>query len=106
MCDYPGSECRRNGCGHTFCSGCWGSHLAVQIREGKARHISCMAFKCGVVCDEDLVVNIIKVRGCVGENTRQLHTCPHSINHVVHAGGCVLGEGGGCSTRATACAGA
>lgn len=66
MCDYPGSECRRNGCGHTFCSGCWGSHLAVQIREGKARHISCMAFKCGVVCDEDLVVNIIKVRGCVG----------------------------------------
>jgi hypothetical protein len=39
--------------------------LAVQIKEGKARHISCMAFKCGVVCDEDLVVSIIKVR-CAG----------------------------------------
>lgn len=64
MCECPGSECRRNGCGHAFCNGCWGAHLAVQIKEGKARHISCMAFKCGVVCDDDLVVSIIKV-GCV-----------------------------------------
>jgi hypothetical protein len=61
MCDYTGAECGRNGCGHTFCSGCWRSHLAVQIQEGKARHISCMAFKCGVVCDEDLVMQTIKV---------------------------------------------
>lgn len=62
MCDHPGSECGRNGCGHTFCNTCWQSHLAVQIKEGKARHISCMAFKCGVVCDEELVVRVIQVR--------------------------------------------
>lgn len=65
MCESPGSECGRNGCGHAFCNTCWAAHLAVQIKEGKARHISCMAFKCGVVCDEDLVVSIIKVR-CAG----------------------------------------
>jgi hypothetical protein len=63
MCDHPGSECGRNGCGHTFCNTCWQSHLAVQIKEGKARHISCMAFKCGVVCDEELVLQVIQVRG-------------------------------------------
>jgi hypothetical protein len=62
MCDYTGAECGRNGCGHTFCNGCWRSHLAVQIQEGKARHICCMAFKCGVVCDEDLVLQTIEVR--------------------------------------------
>lgn len=61
MTDNPGSECGRNGCGHTFCNDCWMGHLAVQIKEGKARHISCMAFKCGVVCDEDLVLKVIKV---------------------------------------------
>lgn len=61
MCDNPGSECGRNGCGHTFCNTCWMSHLAVQIQEGKARHIRCMAYKCGVVCDEELVLAVIQV---------------------------------------------
>lgn len=61
MSECPGSECGRNGCGHTFCNECWRSHLGVQIKEGKARHISCMAFKCGVVADEELVLQVIKV---------------------------------------------
>lgn len=75
MCDHPGSECGRNGCGHTFCNTCWQSHLAVQIKEGKARHISCMAFKCGVVCDEELVLKVIQVRvsgGACGSVGRSL----------------------------------
>lgn len=61
MCEVPGAECGRNGCGHTFCNTCWSSHLAVQIKEGKACHISCMAYKCGVVCDEELVLAVIQV---------------------------------------------
>lgn len=84
MCDHPGSECGRNGCGHTFCNTCWQSHLAVQIKEGKARHISCMAFKCGVVCDEELVLKVIQVRvsgGACGSVGRSL------VNKAGGAGG-------------------
>jgi hypothetical protein len=61
MSEVPGSECARNGCGHTFCRGCWSGHLQAQISDGKARHVTCMAYKCGVVCDEELVTLVIKV---------------------------------------------
>jgi ariadne-1 len=35
----------------------------VQMGEGKARHVVCMSFKCGVVCDDELVAQVMKV-GC------------------------------------------
>eukprot|EP00775_Hariotina_reticulata_P013428 gene13428-13556_t len=60
MCEYPREKCCSNGCGHTFCLGCWRSHLSVQIQDGKARHVACMAFKCGVVCDEELVLQAMQ----------------------------------------------
>jgi ariadne-1 len=66
MCENSRSECSSNGCGHTFCNTCWRGHLAVQIQDGQARHISCMAYKCGVVCDEELVAQVMKVRGTQG----------------------------------------
>lgn len=59
MCDCPSADCSTNGCGHTFCNDCWLSHLAVQIGDGKARHTTCMAFKCGVVADEQLVTRLM-----------------------------------------------
>lgn len=63
MSKVPAAECATNSCGHGFCCDCWHSHLAVQIGDGKARHITCMAYKCGVVCDEELVNTAIKVGG-------------------------------------------
>ncbi|WIA17066.1 hypothetical protein OEZ85_013967 [Tetradesmus obliquus] len=60
MCENSRSECSSNGCGHTFCNTCWRGHLAVQIADGQARHISCMAYKCGVVCDDELVLHVMK----------------------------------------------
>lgn len=73
MCEAPGAECGRNGCGHTFCNTCWSSHLAVQIKEGKARHISCMAYKCGVVCDEELVLAVIQGDPALLNKYKQSH---------------------------------
>jgi ariadne-1 len=61
MCENSRNDCSSNGCGHTFCNTCWRGHLAVQIQDGQARHISCMAYKCGVVCDEELVAQVMKV---------------------------------------------
>lgn len=46
-----------------FCDDCWRSHLRVQIGEGKARHVVCMAHKCNIVCDEELVAKVMKVWG-------------------------------------------
>jgi ariadne-1 len=63
MCDAPAGECSTNSCGHAFCDDCWRGHLSVQIGEGKARHVVCMSFKCGVVCDEALVTKVMKVGG-------------------------------------------
>eukprot|EP00879_Flechtneria_rotunda_P010931 GHRR01011422.1.p1 GENE.GHRR01011422.1~~GHRR01011422.1.p1 ORF type:complete len:527 (+),score=168.68 GHRR01011422.1:246-1826(+) len=60
LCEYPQAQCSSNGCGHTFCNNCWRSHLSVQIQDGMARHVSCMAFKCGVVCDEELVLQVMQ----------------------------------------------
>lgn len=63
MSECQGSQCARNGCGHTFCKGCWKGHLQAQIGDGNARHVTCMAYKCGVVCDEELVMDVIQVGG-------------------------------------------
>jgi hypothetical protein len=75
MCQNSRSECSSNGCGHTFCNTCWRSHLAVQIQDGQARHISCMAYKCGVVCDEELVAQVMKVRSRQGSRDAAVLLC-------------------------------
>jgi ariadne-1 len=69
MCETPAGECSTNSCGHAFCNDCWRGHLGVQIAEGNARRVACMAFKCGVVCDDDLVARVMAVRG--GEGRRR-----------------------------------
>eukprot|EP00878_Enallax_costatus_P004275 GHUV01004505.1.p1 GENE.GHUV01004505.1~~GHUV01004505.1.p1 ORF type:complete len:527 (+),score=139.84 GHUV01004505.1:269-1849(+) len=73
MCDYAPADCSTNGCGHIFCNGCWRSHLAVQIQDGKARHVSCMAYKCGVVCDEELVLRVMKGEQSLLAKYKQSH---------------------------------
>lgn len=57
------SACSTNDCGHSFCSDCWRQHFRVQIGEGQARTIRCMAHKCGVLCDEDMVVALLTAGG-------------------------------------------
>jgi ariadne-1 len=47
-------------CSHTFCNDCWKQHISVQVRDGNAKGVVCMAFKCGMMCDEDKVTNLIK----------------------------------------------
>ncbi len=73
MCDCEADTCSTNGCGHAFCNDCWRSHLAVQIAEGKARRICCMSFKCGVVCDEDLVTRVMASDAPALAKYRQSH---------------------------------
>ncbi|XP_071694483.1 probable E3 ubiquitin-protein ligase ARI2 [Rutidosis leptorrhynchoides] len=53
-------------CGHSFCNNCWTEHFVVKINEGQSRRISCMAYKCNVVCDED------KIRIYVNEKDPEL----------------------------------
>nr|XP_043607986.1 probable E3 ubiquitin-protein ligase ARI1 [Erigeron canadensis] len=47
-------------CGHCFCNDCWREHFVVKINEGQGRRISCMAYKCDVICDEDKIRNSIR----------------------------------------------
>lgn len=61
MSELPRGEVSPNSCGHAFCDDCWRGHLRVQVGEGKACRVACMAFKCGVVADEDLVQRVLKV---------------------------------------------
>lgn len=60
LSDLPSAECSRNSCGHAFCDDCWRGHLKVQVGQGKARHVVCMSYKCGIVCDDELVVKVMK----------------------------------------------
>ncbi|KAI8472707.1 MAG: hypothetical protein J3K34DRAFT_204977 [Monoraphidium minutum] len=73
MSDVPAGEVSTNSCGHAFCDDCWRGHLGVQIGEGKACHVSCMAFKCGVVADEELVERVLKGQGDALAKYRQSH---------------------------------
>lgn len=57
--EHPCSECTTMDCTHTFCNECWFSHLQVQIQEGQAKAVRCMAERCGVVCDEDKVCSLL-----------------------------------------------
>jgi hypothetical protein len=37
--------------GHTFCTGCWSSHLIVQVNENGLGCLPCPGFKCGEILD-------------------------------------------------------
>lgn len=39
-------------CGHMFCKTCWLGHFKVNISEGKSSQMTCMAYKCGAICDQ------------------------------------------------------
>ncbi|GKD07529.1 probable E3 ubiquitin-protein ligase ARI2 [Tanacetum coccineum] len=45
---------------------CWTEHFMIKINEGQSRRISCMAYKCDVICDED------KIREYVSEKDPEL----------------------------------
>jgi hypothetical protein len=39
-------------CGHLACKGCWVRHVEVQMQEGNACQIRCMAYQCQAVCSQ------------------------------------------------------
>eukprot|EP00933_Yihiella_yeosuensis_P074313 TRINITY_DN83204_c0_g1_i1.p1 TRINITY_DN83204_c0_g1~~TRINITY_DN83204_c0_g1_i1.p1 ORF type:complete len:651 (+),score=99.10 TRINITY_DN83204_c0_g1_i1:109-2061(+) len=59
--DYAPSELSAlASCGHRFCSQCWESYLKMKIREGESCRLRCMSFKCGIICDDELVVGVVQ----------------------------------------------
>lgn len=60
LSDVQRSLCTSMDCGHPFCNECWKTHFKTQIEDGQARSLRCMAFKCGVACDEDKVVELLR----------------------------------------------
>ncbi|CAH8356573.1 unnamed protein product [Eruca vesicaria subsp. sativa] len=49
----------RMDCGHCFCNNCWKEHFTVKINDGMSKRITCMAYKCNAICDEDVVKKLI-----------------------------------------------
>jgi hypothetical protein len=58
--ECPAAECTSMDCGHAFCNDCWRRYIRVKVDDGNARSVTCMAFKCGVSCDEDKVVALLR----------------------------------------------
>lgn len=78
----PGGDPRAHASGPAhapqFCDDCWRGHLRVQIGEGKARHVVCMAHKCNIVCDEELVAKVMQVRMGRARMAGALHVRAHA----------------------------
>ncbi|CAM8997572.1 unnamed protein product [Rhodiola kirilowii] len=49
-------------CGHCFCNDCWTEHFIVKINEGQSKRIKCMAEKCNAICDESVVIYLVRKR--------------------------------------------
>merc|ERR1712232_1424273 len=47
------------GCGHLFCRTCWQSFLLMKVKEGQSCQLRCMSFKCGRVCNDELVLELL-----------------------------------------------
>ncbi|MEW5311065.1 MAG: hypothetical protein WDW38_002808 [Sanguina aurantia] len=60
-------------CGHVFCNDCWLQHFRCKIGDGQARSLRCMAFKCGIGCDEAKVASIL------AEDPASLEKYNHSL---------------------------
>ena len=52
FCSVAREEATAMECGHAFCDDCWRQHLTIQIMDGNARRLPCMAVSCGVICNE------------------------------------------------------
>lgn len=48
-------------CGHRFCQNCWDSYLLMKVREGESCRLRCMSFRCGTICDDELVARALQV---------------------------------------------
>jgi len=57
--EVPAAEMTSMSCGHSFCSDCWRQHIRIKVTDGQARRLRCMGFKCGAVCDEDVVMHLL-----------------------------------------------
>ncbi|KAI9201455.1 hypothetical protein LWI28_023770 [Acer negundo] len=64
--DVSATEVTTMDCSHCFCNDCWTNHFIVKINEGQSRSITCMAHKCGAICDE------AKIRCLVGARDSDL----------------------------------
>lgn len=48
------------GCGHEYCEECWRQYLTIKITDdGDADAISCPAEKCGIIVDDDTIMQMI-----------------------------------------------
>ncbi|KAJ8867013.1 hypothetical protein PR048_032875 [Dryococelus australis] len=56
---YGAEHFRGLPCGHLFCKLCWATHFEVQISQGIALDIGCMAQDCKVLAPEDFVLNLL-----------------------------------------------
>ena len=64
-------------CGHAFCDDCWRQHLTIQIKDGNARRLPCMAVKCGVICDETKVCQTVPEVRLVLKASIRTYRTPH-----------------------------
>mmetsp|Transcript_37117 Transcript_37117/g.94848 ORF Transcript_37117/g.94848 Transcript_37117/m.94848 type:complete len:608 (-) Transcript_37117:139-1962(-) len=59
LCDVPSLDSTSMACGHSFCNNCWRQYMTMKVTEGGSRHLACMAFKCGAVCLESKVKELL-----------------------------------------------
>lgn len=58
--DYRPKELSGLACGHNFCKDCWHLYLKNKImEEGLSDYISCPAHQCGILVDDDRVLNLV-----------------------------------------------
>jgi len=48
---------RNLGCGHGFCSDCWGEYIKIQLREGGGSEVVCAQYDCHLRVDDSLATN-------------------------------------------------
>lgn len=60
--ELPSSSCVHNSCGHGFCKDCWTQYLGIQVSEVKVPLLHCMAFKCNMLLQPDVLQQLLKVR--------------------------------------------
>jgi len=59
MEDMTRDESTAFSCGHRFCNDCWTGHMCVQINDGNAQAIRCMAEGCTVLAEPALVQALV-----------------------------------------------
>eukprot|EP01125_Pyxidicula_operculata_P015443 TRINITY_DN523_c2_g3_i1.p1 TRINITY_DN523_c2_g3~~TRINITY_DN523_c2_g3_i1.p1 ORF type:complete len:898 (+),score=199.16 TRINITY_DN523_c2_g3_i1:179-2872(+) len=49
-------------CGHRFCNGCWQTFVSLEIKEGRAKTLTCMAKGCGIKFDQDKIYQFLDAK--------------------------------------------